>query len=228
MDDFDGFSERTLRFLRGLSENNNKPWFDAHREDYDEGIVEPAKAFVSALGTRLRKISKTVQFEPRINGSLFRINRDIRFSKDKRPYKDHLDLWFWHGKEKGWEMPGFWFRLTSDQLTLGAGMHGFEKATLDRYRKAVLAPKSGARLEKVISEVIGDGYEIGGALRKKVPRGFDAEHERAPLLLHEGLWATRTTKIPREVKSASFVTTCAEHYAKLWPIGRWILDEVAV
>ena len=74
MADFDGFSEKTLRFLRGLSQNNNKPWFDAHRDDYEEGIVEPAKAFVSALGPRLRKISKTVQFEPRINGSLFRIN----------------------------------------------------------------------------------------------------------------------------------------------------------
>jgi uncharacterized protein (TIGR02453 family) len=228
VDDFEGFSERTLRFLRGLSENNNKPWFDAHRDDYDEGIVEPAKAFVSALGPRLRKISKTVQFEPRINGSLFRINRDIRFSKDKRPYKDHLDLWFWHGKEKGWEMPGFWFRLTPDELMLGAGMHGFEKATLDRYRNAVLAPKSGARLQKVIAEVTRDGYEIGGATRKKVPRGFDAEHERAPLLLHDGLWASLTTRVPREVKSAALVDMCADRYAKLWPIGKWILDEVAV
>ena len=226
MADFSGFSETTFRFLRGLSQNNEKAWFDAHRDDYEQGIVEPAKAFVSALGPRLRKISKTVQFEPRINGSIARINRDIRFSKDKRPYKDHLDLWFWHGDEKGWNTPGFWFRMTPDRLMVGSGMHDFEKETLDRYRKAALDPKSGKRLEKLIADV-DKRYEIGGATRKKVPRGFDENHERASLLLHEGLWAGLDAKIPREVKSAAFVDVCAEHYQRCWPIGKWILDEVA-
>ena len=94
---FSGFPRETARFLADLAKNNEKAWFDAHRGDYDQFYVAPALAFVAAIGPRLQKISPTVAFEPRINGSLFRINRDVRFSKDKRPYKDHIDLWFWHG-----------------------------------------------------------------------------------------------------------------------------------
>lgn len=90
-----GFPAETLAFLRGLAENNTKAWFEAHRADYQAHYVEPALAFVAALGPRLQQIAPGAQFEPRINGSLFRINRDVRFSADKSPYKHHIDLWFW-------------------------------------------------------------------------------------------------------------------------------------
>ena len=79
------------------------------------------------MGPKLRTISPAVRFEPKVNGSMSRVNRDIRFSKDKRPYKDHLDIWFWHGDRKGWNCPGFWFRLTPKEVHLGVGMHYFEK-----------------------------------------------------------------------------------------------------
>jgi uncharacterized protein (TIGR02453 family) len=98
---FGGFPKGTAKFLRGLSKNNEKAWFEAHRGDYQTGYVEPALAFVEAIGPRLQKISPSISFEPKINGSLFRINRDVRFAKDKRPYKDHIDLWFWHGDKRG-------------------------------------------------------------------------------------------------------------------------------
>ena len=75
----------------------------------------PALAFVAAIGPRLQKISPSVAFEPKINGSLFRINRDVRFAKDKRPYKNHIDMWFWHGDKRGWASPGFFFRLAPDR-----------------------------------------------------------------------------------------------------------------
>lgn len=80
---FAGFPEETFRFLRDITKNNDRTWLEAHRAEYDAGHVEPAKAFVSALGPRLRKLAPTVHFEARVNGSLFRINRDIRLSKDK-------------------------------------------------------------------------------------------------------------------------------------------------
>ncbi|MEM6991152.1 MAG: DUF2461 family protein, partial [Myxococcota bacterium] len=90
---FDGFPKQTLTFLKGLGANNDKAWFTAHRADYDNYFMEPAKHFVVALGERLAKSSPGIHAEPKVNGSIFRINRDVRFSKDKRPYKDHLDLW---------------------------------------------------------------------------------------------------------------------------------------
>ena len=82
---FQGFPEGTIAFLGAISVNNSREWFEAHRADYEHYYLEPALAFVEALGPRLQQISETVQYEPRINGSLFRIQRDVRFSKDKTP-----------------------------------------------------------------------------------------------------------------------------------------------
>ena len=87
---FAGFPKTTFAFLGGIAEHNDKAWFDEHRADYDAGYVDPARSFVAALGPELRKISKSVSYEPKVNGSLFRIQRDVRFSKDKTPYKTHI------------------------------------------------------------------------------------------------------------------------------------------
>ena len=97
---FTGFPKETIRFLAGLHKNNNKVWFEGHREDYEAYFMEPAKAFVVAIAPRLCKLDPAINAEPRVNASILRINRDVRFSKDKSPYKDHLDLWFWTGKDR--------------------------------------------------------------------------------------------------------------------------------
>jgi uncharacterized protein (TIGR02453 family) len=221
--EFTGFPDGTFRFLRGIARDNSKQWFEVHRADYEQFYVEPAKALVAALGPRLQKISPTVRFEPRVNGSLFRINRDVRFAKDKSPYKTHLDLWFWEGEHRGWDSPGFFFRMFADKLILGAGMHRFEKAHLEAYRRAVLNRRQGAALEAAIDEVKRAGpYEIGGATRKQVPRGFDPQHERAQLLLHEGLWAGLENPIPAEARSRAFVNVCIAHFRAVCPVSRWL------
>ena len=125
-DSFSAFPDETLQFLNGLAHNNTKEWFEANRALYEAGYVAPARAFVEALGPRLKQISPAVKYEPKINGSIARINRDVRFSRDKSPYKTHLDLWFWHGEKRGWDRPGFFMRITPNRLFLGSGMHQFE------------------------------------------------------------------------------------------------------
>jgi uncharacterized protein (TIGR02453 family) len=143
---FAGFPRETLRFLAGIRAHNDKAWFEAHRDDYQTFFLAPAMAFADALAPKLRKIEPDVNVEPRVNGSIMRINRDVRFSKDKSPYKDHLDMWFWTGDRKGWDSSGFFFRLTPDGLLLGAGMHGFMPEVLPRYRAAVLDAKRTGHL----------------------------------------------------------------------------------
>jgi uncharacterized protein (TIGR02453 family) len=227
MSTFGGFPKGTAKFLRELSRNNEKAWFDAHRGDYQASYVEPALAFVEAIGPRLQRISPSVSFEPKINGSLFRINRDVRFAKDKRPYKDHIDLWFWHGNKRGWASPGFFFRLLSGRLILGAGMHRFEKPQLDKFRSAVVDARAGKALAKTVDQVRKAGpYDIGGATRKSVPRGFDAEHERSAFLLHEGLFATFEGEPGKISETPGFVDFCESHFRAMWPVSRWILGEV--
>jgi uncharacterized protein (TIGR02453 family) len=224
---FAGFPRGTFAFLKELAANNNKPWFDAHRDDYQAFYVAPAAAFVSALGPRLKKIAPGIQFEPRVNGSIFRINRDVRFAKDKSPYQTKLDLWFWHGDRRGWDAPGFFLRIAPDAVGMGAGMHGLAGPQLARFREAVVDDRSGKALVKAIAAVRAAGrYEVRGATRKAVPRGLPADSPRADLLRHESLWANFETK-PAEAMKPTFVDFCAGHLKAMAPIARWLNDEVA-
>lgn len=220
---FAGFPAEGFRFLKGLAAHNSKQWFDEHREAYEECVLEPAKAFVEALGPRLRKFAPAAKAEPRVNGSIFRINRDVRFSKDKSPYKTHLDLWFWEGEKRGWDAPGFFMRMYGDRLILGSGMHHLEKTPLERFRRAVVDDKTGRALLKTLDAVRAAGqYTVYGAERKTVPRGFDAQHPRASLLLHEGLWAAFESPVPREAGSTAFVEFCANHFRAVAPVNAWL------
>jgi uncharacterized protein (TIGR02453 family) len=225
-DTFDHFPDQTLHFLAGITQNNEKAWFDANRDLYETGYVEAGKAFVAQMAPRLAAISPEVHAEPRVNGSIMRVNRDVRFSKDKRPYKTHLDFWFWHGDKKGWNTPGFYLRITPDQVFLGTGMHGFGKETLDSFRHAVVLPRSGKALQAAIAAVQAAGdYAIGERTRKKPPRGFEVDPDRAEFLLFEGLTATIT--LPGAAAyTPGFVDLCARHFAATWPVGQWLLAEL--
>jgi uncharacterized protein (TIGR02453 family) len=219
---FPGFPKGTSTFLKGLDKNNNKEWFDAHRADYDNYYMEPARHFVNALGAALVKIEPGIRYEAKVNKSIFRINRDIRFSKDKTPYKNHLDLWFWLGDKKGWDAGGFFIRITPTKLILGAGIHAFEKELLKKYRKSVVDKTDGKRLSDLVEKLKKQSYEIGGAKRKTVPKGFDVNHPRAPLLLHEGLVVVHEEKHPPEISSLKFVDYCAKHFQKMAPLNVWL------
>jgi uncharacterized protein (TIGR02453 family) len=219
---FDGFPSETLRFLAGIRDHNDKKWFEAHRADYERAFLAPAVAFAEALAPRLRKIEPDVSVEPRVNGSIMRINRDIRFSKDKSPYKDHLDLWFWTGDRKGWDTSGFFFRLTPDRLVIGAGMHGFAPPALARYRAAVADARKGAALASTVAKLRAAGFDVGTESYKKVPSGVAADHPRAALLRHGGLHAGWEGKHPSELRSAAFVGLVADRFKAVAPIHRWL------
>ena len=221
---FEGFPKQTLAFLRGLGKHNDKAWFDAHRADYDAYYMEPAKAFVAAIGRKLALFEPGITAEPRVNGSIFRINRDIRFSKDKTPYKDHLDLWFWEGPERKTAVSGFFFRLRHDSLLLGVGNHSFDKDLLTKFREAVADDEMGKPLAKLQEKLAKAGMPCEGETYKKVPRGFDPEHPRADLLKFGALYAGVTLKpLPTELGSAKLVTTCTGYFKKMLPLHRWLV-----
>jgi uncharacterized protein (TIGR02453 family) len=222
---FDGFSEDTFRFLEELRRNNDKAWFDAHRADYEQHVKEPGLAFIEAIGPMLARFSPDVRATPRVGGSMMRINRDIRFSRDKRPYKDHLDLAFRCGDAKG--SPGYWFRLRPDALVLGAGMHMLDKPELERYREAVDDARSGEALRKTVTKIERAGYELGGEHYKRVPAGFPADHPRGALLRHNGVYAGGEMPLPAEVNSSRFPGFCAAHYRKMSPLVDWLSTNVA-
>lgn len=226
---FDGFPPAGLAFLAGLAADNSKSFFDAHRETYETALLEPARAFGVELGDELRhRVSPGIHADPRVNVSIFRLNRDIRFSKDKRPYKAHLDLWLLEGSGPSRACPGFFLRLAPDRLILGSGMHRFEKGALDTYREAVAADESGRALERAVGEATGrSGAVLGGTAFKRVPAGFDPAHPRAELLKHDGLFVHLESALPDILGSTDFVTWCADRLEPLAPVHRWLTATLA-
>jgi uncharacterized protein (TIGR02453 family) len=223
---FRGFGKNALTFLAGLERNNNATWFDKHRGEWESELLEPARLFVSELGPAVRAFAPKVQFESKIGGSIFRMNRDTRFSKDKSPFRTYLDLWLWEGPNRGWDGSGFFFRLRPDELILGAGRHQIAGPALTRYRKAV-AGKAGVRIAEVTDALSDAGWRIGEVTLKNVPSGFDSNHERAGLLRHGALFAELTSEVPKELTQPSFVEWCATRLAAAAPVHKWVMEQIA-
>jgi uncharacterized protein (TIGR02453 family) len=221
---FTGFPSTTLTLLRELTEHNEKTWFDAHRADYERDYLQPALAFIAAMDGPLRELHPDVHAEPRVNGSLFRVDRDVRFSTDKRPYKDHLDLFFWVGEGRSRERPGFFRRLRADRLLLGAGMHAFDPGALEAYRSAVLADAKASALESAIVAARSGGAAVEGSPARKVPAGVDPGHPRSELLRYTALHASSEEPVPASLTTPAFVDHCVGRFRPLAPLLAWIAD----
>jgi uncharacterized protein (TIGR02453 family) len=221
---FTGFTKETVRFFRGLRRHNEREWFLAHRDVYDRHVMEPAKAFVVAMGGRLRKAVPGIIAVPVINKSIFRLNRDTRFSLDPSPYKTNLGLYFWEGREKRMESPGFYFHLEPPDLFLGGGFYMLPVSLLARFRKAVVDPKFGRELAEILAALAErKEYEVGGGHYKRVPAGYDPSHPNAEILKHNGLYAGIEMKIPPEFFSPALVDFCYERYEPIIPLHRWLV-----
>ncbi len=218
--DFTGFPKAAPKFLRALKRNNDKAWFAEHREEYDRNILEPARAFVVAMGDALRKDLPGINADPRTDRSIFRIHRDIRFSKDKSPYKAHLGVILWDGPGAKMESSGFYLHLEPPELYLGCGYYMFSKESLAAYRELLLDPKGGPALQRAVKLVAKRGYEIGADKTKRVPRGCDPDHPRAELLKHKGLFAGLGMKVPPEFHGPELVTFCRGHFKALLPLHK--------
>jgi uncharacterized protein (TIGR02453 family) len=225
--DFHGFPPEALDFLSELDANNERAWFEQHRADYDRLLLQPARAFVEAMRAPLERLAPGVRAEPRVNGSILRMHRDTRFSKDKRPLKTHLDLWFWQGGGPSRAAPGFFLRLQPGRLALGAGMHHFEPELLERYRRAVADPERGEALVRAAAAVRRAGFELGTVARKRPPAGYDVPPERAPFLLHHALHAYVAGAVPQEAHDERFPAYCLARFRKLRPLQRWLHELVA-
>jgi uncharacterized protein (TIGR02453 family) len=225
---FTGFTRETVRFFNGLKRHNNKEWFEEHREVYDKHVMEPAKAFVVAMGDRLRTIAPRIVAVPRVNKSIFRLNRDTRFSLDPSPYKTNLGIYFWEGSQTRMEASGFYFHLEPPTMMLGGGFYMFPDPFVGRFRRAAVDPKRGKELAKIVADIEKlEGWSIGGGHYKRVPAGFDPGHPNAELLKHRGLYAGVETRIPREFYSAELVAYSFERFKPLLPLHRWLVKLAA-
>jgi uncharacterized protein (TIGR02453 family) len=168
----DLISPRTFAFLRELKANNERAWFEANKERYLADVRDPLLRFVAACAPGLRKISPHIVADPRpVGGSLFRIYRDVRFAKDKSPYKTHAAMSFRHADAKERPAPGFYLHLAPGDVFAGAGLWHAPADAVKAVRDAIVArSKDWARVARACP--LGEGEDT----LKRPPRGYDPAH----------------------------------------------------
>ena len=176
-DDFQGFPRDAAAFLAELTKNNDRDWFQRQKGRYAESVQEPARALVRALGEWFAGFAPHVVADDRkVGGSLMRINRDVRFSKDKRPYDPRVAAQFFHELGKKASAPGYYVHIGPEGVTFGAGIWRPETPALASIREKIVAKPddwAAVRDDKAFRKAFP---EIGGESLKRPPRGFDADH----------------------------------------------------
>ena len=222
---FAGFRSASLRFLRALARHNERAWFEAHRPEYELEVLGPLRAFVEEIDDRLARIAPEICGNAR--RSVFRIHRDVRFSHDKRPYKQHAACWFYHrdsdakvGRDGGGA--GFYFHLEPGRCQLGGGLWMPGRDVLTALRDAIHDdPRGFARAAD--SPVMRRRF--GGlsdeAVLTRMPRGFDESHPAARWLRYKSFTAGRMMP-DSEVLRPDLATRVARDYAALVPLVRWL------
>ncbi len=164
-------------FLRELKENNNRDWFQANKARYESGVKEPLLAFVAAFDEPLRSVSPHMRADSRpVGGSMFRIYRDVRFGKDKSPYKTHAAAQFRHVKAgRDIHAPGFYLHLEPGLVFGGAGVKAPDSASLRKIRERIVADPDGWH-QATSSGDLERGCRFEGAALKRAPKGFDPDH----------------------------------------------------
>lgn len=226
MTEFTGFTPAAQRFFRGLGRHNNKAWFEANRAGYETALREPMKALIEALDVRLAEFAPEIVGDPK--RSMFRINRDIRFSKDKSPYKTNAGIWFYHqraGRGVGQDAlggAGFYFHLDGKSAFAGGGIWMPSRPTLSKIRDAIAAQPAGLRR---IVEAPAFRRRFGAfhdeSMLTRVPRGFPPDHPAADWLRYQSFTVGRDVTAA-QIASARLVNRLAADFEAALPLIRWL------
>src|SRR5688572_12650696 len=173
---FGGFPRDLFQFLGELSLNNEREWFQANAARYDASVRDPALAFIRAMAPQLRKVSPHfVASDKKVGGSLMRIHRDVRFSKDKSPYKTNVGIHFRHDTGKNVHVPGIYVHLEPGKAFLGIGLYHPEPPALASIRARIAdAPAAWKKVRD--DKAFRAQFSLGGDTLARPPRGFDPEH----------------------------------------------------
>lgn len=221
----EGFPERTCAFLADLARNNDRAWFAAQKARYQIEWLEPAVEFVTAISDHMAGLTPPHKAEARVNGSIRRLQRDTRFSKDKTPYDPKLHLVFWTGDHPN-RSPAIHIVLHPDRLGLGAGHFAMSPPELDRYRD-VVANDAQARqaLVGLLERLRSHECTLTDETLKRVPKGHGVSPEHETLLKRKGLVARthETMFAPEQICDTAQMQSFFEAAAAL---NQWLCERV--
>ena len=174
---FEGFTPELVDFLEDLMDHNNREWFHEHKDLYEVDVRGPALSFIRAIKPHLHELSPHfLASDKKVGGSLMRIHRDVRFGKNKKPYKTNVGIQFRHDMGKDIHAPGFYVHISPSSSFVGVGMWRPDGPTLRKVRDAIVEYTEdwlAVRDDPTFTEY----FRLDGDSLKRAPRGFDKDHE---------------------------------------------------
>lgn len=202
---FTGFPEAALDFYDDLEVDNSKVFWEAHKTVYQDSVRAPMVALTAAL-------------EPKFGAAkVFRPFRDVRFAKDKTPYKTHQGAFVGAGPACGW-----YVEIAARGFRTGAGFYDASAANLARIRASMVDDTAGKLLQRTLKKLARAGFEVGGDRLKTAPRGFDADHPRIELLRHRSLVVTRDYGFEPIIHTPELVDAVRADWTATKPLVEWL------
>lgn len=218
------FDTELFAFLRDLDEHNDREWFTTNKRRYETSVKEPALDFIEAFRPRLAALSPHFEANARVvGGSLFRINRDTRFSKDKTPYKTHTGMHFRHERAKDVHAPGFYLHLQPRSCFMGTGLWHPEPKVAQQIRHHMAEHRD--RWTSITDDL--DPFELAGDSLVRPPRGFDRDDPIIDDLRRKDFMIT-SPFTHKQVTSPGFIDLFAERCEQSLPFLAFLCDALEV
>jgi uncharacterized protein (TIGR02453 family) len=203
---FTGFPEAALDFYEGLEADNSKTYWLANKDVYEQAVRAPMQALLAAL-------------EPEFGaGRIFRPYRDVRFAADKSPYKTHCGAVL--ADHSG--QAGGYVEISAAGLLVAGGYYSTWPDQVERYRRAVAEDIPGTMLERIVGELVADGYDIGGTVLKTSPRGYPKDHPRIALLRHKTIYGRRPYPVAGWLHTARAADRVRTAWRAFRPLNAWL------
>lgn len=213
---FEGFPLEGINFFKRLKRNNNRTWFEAHRNEYETCVKSPMQSLITALQPYFSQFAPEYDLNPK--RAIFRIYRDVRFSSDKTPYKTHVAAHFvLRGKPKGFVGSGYYLEINPDELYVGGGIYIPESEQLKKIRKKI------ADDGKTFLSIVEDRHfkklfaPFDWEKLQRIPKGFEEDHPMAEWLKYKQFFVGVTWPVDKCLK-ASFVQNVAQTCKDLTPL----------
>ena len=221
---FDGFSKKGIEFLKKLEVNNTKTWFENHKSIWEEEILLPNKNFIQDMGETLQILVPTIHFKPKVSGSLFRIYRDVRFSKDKTPMKSKIGLLFWQGQAHRMQSSSFYMHYDKESYFVASGIRAFKPPLLKTYRGYIQHKKHRNSLHVILEELQSKGYNIPEPKYKRVPKEFDKDEEYIYLCKFGAMFAYKEFALDDTFFSQEIIDKLFKIYQDMAKLQKWVYE----
>jgi uncharacterized protein (TIGR02453 family) len=221
------FEPKTLKFLAELGANNNREWFKANKARYEEDVLDVALHFIQSMQDPLAEFAPHFTAVPtRIGGSLMRVYRDARFSKNKLPYKTNIGIQFRHERAKDVHSPGYYVHIDPNEVFIGVGMWRPDADPLRQIRERIAA-RPGEWQRAIGTAAFKRHFSLGGESLKRPPRGFDKEHPLIDDIKRKSFIAVRTVPVADCLKP-QFQRTVETSFKQATPYMEFLCAAVGV